>query len=157
MDQYNTRRSDDDSRAGPEAQRDGLSKGLPGWYLNVFPTAREGSGVFRTTDTGGRGQLDPVDELLALDRAKKAAESRARVKLRRYCAANALNRLGTLTYGGEGCHDPMALRTDVGRFFRQLCRGALGGDVVPRTSGCRSGTRPGTACTRTLLSDSYVR
>jgi hypothetical protein len=40
--------------------------------------------------------------------------------LRRYCAANRLNRLGTLTYRGEGCHDPRQARRDVGTFFRAL-------------------------------------
>jgi hypothetical protein len=40
--------------------------------------------------------------------------------VRRYCAANGLNRLGTLTYSGEGCHDPRALRGDVAAFFRRL-------------------------------------
>jgi len=48
--------------------------------------------------------------------------------VRRYCAANRLNRLGTLTYGG-GCHDPRALRADLGGFFRAL-RSSLGGDPL---------------------------
>jgi hypothetical protein len=48
------------------------------------------------------------------------AHRRARGKLRRYCAANRLNRLGTLTYAGQGCHDPARLRHDVARFFRRL-------------------------------------
>jgi hypothetical protein len=43
--------------------------------------------------------------------------------VRRYCAANRLNRLGTLTYRGEGCHDPAAIRQDVGAFFRRLRSG----------------------------------
>jgi hypothetical protein len=45
--------------------------------------------------------------------------------VRRYCAANRLNRLGTLTYRGEGQHSPGALRSDVGAFFRRL-RGSVG-------------------------------
>ncbi|MBW8780376.1 MAG: hypothetical protein JF603_00630 [Acidobacteria bacterium] len=48
------------------------------------------------------------------------AARRARGKVRRYCAANRLNRLGTLTYRGEGCHDPRVLRADVAAFFRSL-------------------------------------
>lgn len=40
--------------------------------------------------------------------------------VRRYCAANGLNRLGTLTYAPPGCFDPLALRADVARFFRRL-------------------------------------
>jgi hypothetical protein len=31
-----------------------------------------------------------------------------------------LNRLGTLTYAGDGCHDPQRLRGDVAEFFRAL-------------------------------------
>jgi hypothetical protein len=46
--------------------------------------------------------------------------------IRRYCAANRLNRLGTLTYAGSGCHDPRQVRADVGGFFKRL-RGELGG------------------------------
>jgi len=47
--------------------------------------------------------------------------------VRRYCASNRLNRLGTLTYAGAGCHDPQQVRRDAGAFFRRL-RDALGGD-----------------------------
>ena len=44
--------------------------------------------------------------------------------MRRYCAANRLNRLGTLTYRGTGCHDPVELRGHVAVFFRHLRAGA---------------------------------
>lgn len=50
--------------------------------------------------------------------------------MRRYCAANGLNRLGTLTYAGEGCHDPRQARSDVGAFFRRL-RAELDGAAFP--------------------------
>jgi hypothetical protein len=50
--------------------------------------------------------------------------------MRRYCAANRLNRLGTLTYRGEGCHDPRQARRDVGQFFRSL-RQSRGGHPFP--------------------------
>ncbi len=113
-----------------EPRRDRLPRTLPGWYLSVYPDAREGSGIFRATATEDRGRLDPVDELLALERSQREAASRARVALRRYCAANGLNRLGTLTYAGAGCHDPYVLRADVGRFFVNL-RSALGGSPFP--------------------------
>jgi hypothetical protein len=53
-------------------------------------------------------------------RAREEAARRARAKIRRYGAANRLNRLGTLTYGGTGCHDPVRLRADLGGFFRGL-------------------------------------
>ena len=45
-------------------------------------------------------------------------------------AANRLNRLGTLTYAGEGCFDPLQLRVDLGEFFRGLRR-ELGGSPFP--------------------------
>ena len=52
------------------------------------------------------------------------------MKVRRYCAANGLDRMGTLTYAGSGCHDPREVRADVAGFFRRL-RGALGGEPFP--------------------------
>lgn len=58
------------------------------------------------------------------------AARRARAKVRRYCAANRLNRFGTLTYRGDGEHDPRAVRSDIHRFFRGVRRG-LGGDPFP--------------------------
>ena len=58
------------------------------------------------------------------------AGRRARARLRRYCAANRLNRLGTLTYRGEGCHDPELVRVHLGEFFRSL-RDGLGGAAFP--------------------------
>jgi len=68
----------------------------------------------------------------AVDAERSAAEAnrRARAQIRRYCAANGLNRLGTLTYAGEGCHDPRELRSDVGAFFRAL-RVGLGDERFP--------------------------
>lgn len=47
--------------------------------------------------------------------------------MRRYCATNGLNRLGTLTYAPPGCHDQGQFREDVARLFRRLRR-ALGGE-----------------------------
>jgi len=41
-----------------------------------------------------------------------------------------LNRLGTLTYRGEGCHDPAVIRAHLGDFFRSL-RDQLGGVPLP--------------------------
>ncbi len=94
------------------------------WMLSLYPQAGEAGGCFIPTRRAPRPAtwgpaLDP-------DRARVEAARRARGKVRRYCAANRLNRLGTLTYRGEGCHDPGQLRADVGEFFRQL-RAELGG------------------------------
>ncbi len=93
-----------------------------GWYLTLYPTAREASGVFQGSarrDSGRRGVPgEAVDE----ERSRQMAGARARVTLRRYCTANRLNRLGDVTYAGEGCHDPRLLREQMGRFFIDLRR-----------------------------------
>lgn len=95
--------------------------------LALYPAAAEASGSFRSsTPSIRRGSGGPPP-----DESRSAAEAarRARGKVRRYCAANRLNRLGTLTYRGAGNHDPLQLRTDVATFFRSL-RGRLG-DAFP--------------------------
>jgi hypothetical protein len=93
---------------------------MGGWSFALYPDAAEGGGSFRSVASAspsGRS-LEPLD-------SRDDAARRARGKVRRYCAANRLNRLGTLTYRGAGCHDPAALRQDVGGFFRRL-RSGLG-------------------------------
>jgi hypothetical protein len=64
------------------------------------------------------------------DRSKAEAARRARKKVRLYCAANRLNKLGTLTYGPPRCSDPAQLRADLADFFRSLRR-VLGGKPLP--------------------------
>jgi hypothetical protein len=64
------------------------------------------------------------------ERSWQEAARRARGRLRRYCAANRLNRLGTLTYGPPFCTDAAQVRQDLGVFFRGL-RESLGGDPFP--------------------------
>jgi hypothetical protein len=99
------------------------------WTLSLYPEAGEGGGCFvpslRPTTNYVRPGFarDP-------DRARAEAGRRARSKVRRYCAANRLNRLGTLTYRGAGCHDARQVRADLGSFFRQL-RDGLGGRALP--------------------------
>jgi len=99
-----------------------------GWSLSLYPSAGEAGGSFtyslrpRRTYVPGTPAQDPV-------RARSEAARRARAKVRRYCAAHRLNRLGTLTYRGAGCHDPAQLRLDVAVFFRALratCRSGAG-------------------------------
>lgn len=114
----------------PEDARSSLEYGTKlgrvgegGWTFTLYPDAAEGGGSFRSgadaTGAGDSGQLtDP-------GRSEDDAARRARGKVRRYCAANGLNRLGTLTYAGAGCHDPRELRDDLGLFFRRL-RGSVG-------------------------------
>ena len=97
------------------------------WVLSLFPSAGEAVGVFQSSRRSPRVWVpaglgrDPA-------RARAVAAQRARVKVRRYCAANGLDRLGTLTYRGTGLHDPAVLVEHVGVFFRDL-RDRLGGEA----------------------------
>jgi hypothetical protein len=91
------------------------------WLLNLYPEAGEASGCFRSaaepSHHGSWWESEPDPERWAAEAAR-----RARGQLRRYCAGNRLNRLGTLTYGPPFCRDPRVVRDDVGSFFRQLRR-----------------------------------
>lgn len=99
------------------------------WVLNLYPDAREAGGCF-VSSRPARGGVGTHGKAADPQRAREEAARRAKGRLRRYCAANRLNRLGTLTYAGAGCHDPRQARADVGAFFRRL-RAALGGQAFP--------------------------
>jgi len=97
--------------------------------LSLCAAAGEGGGSFVSSKprqprafTGGPA-ADPA-------RARAEAGRRARGRLRRYCAANRLTRLGTLSYAGDGVHDQREVRQLVALFFRHL-RDSLGGDPLP--------------------------
>lgn len=100
-----------------------------GWWLTAYPAAAEAGGSFlfqlrrRSVVAAGRPASDP-------ERSRREAARRARARVRRYCAANRLNRLGTLTYAGSGCHDVHQFRADIAAFFRNL-REARGGKPFP--------------------------
>src|SRR3954466_10297985 len=94
----------------------------PLWALSLYPDAGEGGGCLSVA----RGTL-PTGRPPNVERAAEEAGRGARTKTRRYAAANRLNRLGTLTYRGEGCHDPARLRTDLAVFFRELRAGLAAG------------------------------
>lgn len=101
----------------------------PGWHLSLYPSAGEGGGYFRASIPRASAYVargNAADPL----RAAQEAGRRARANLRRYCSANGLNRLGTLTYAGEGCHDVEQVRSDVGDFFRNV-RAGLDGESLP--------------------------
>ena len=91
----------------------------PLWALSLYPEAGEGGGCLSVARRGPVYSGAPPDA----ERAAEEAGRRARAKIRRYAAANRLNRLGTLTYRGEGCHDPARLRGDLAGFFRELRAG----------------------------------
>ena len=116
----------------------GLTAGTPlarlarpdvGWRFSLYPDAGEGGGSFQYSV---RRVPQFVSAGFANDPARAAEEAgrRARATLRRYCSANRLNRLGTLTFAGDGCHDPAELRGYLSDFFRAL-RLALGGAAFP--------------------------
>jgi len=100
-----------------------------GWSFTLYPDAGEGGGTWRSAKPRASNYVakgsaaDP-------ERARQEAGRRARSRLRRYCAANRLSRLGTLTYRGDGEHDPARIRADLGAFFREL-RSQLGGQPLP--------------------------
>jgi len=103
---------------------------VAGWHLSLYREAGEAGGSFRGLSRRGSGGLWVPESEPDPDRSLSEAVRRARAKVRRYCAANGLNRLGTLTYRGEGCFDPRQLRGDLGRFFRRVREG-LGGEPFP--------------------------
>lgn len=96
------------------------------WAFSLYPEAAEGGGSLSVR----RSMFAESDRRPDPERAQEEAARRARAKVRRYAAANRLNRLSTLTYRGEGCHDPVALRSHLGGFFRQLREG-LGAGPLP--------------------------
>ena len=97
--------------------------------LNLYPDAREGGGTFIPTLPYARG-FGIKGHAVNPERSAEEAARRAKGRIRRYCATHQLNRLGTLTFRGEGCHDQRQLRTYVGEFFRQL-RFGLGDKPFP--------------------------
>jgi hypothetical protein len=96
------------------------------WSLTLYPQAGEGGGCFQPSTRAPRDLGAEPD----VARSQEEAGRRARTKVRRYCAANRLNRLATLTYAGTGCFDHGQLRRDVAAFFREL-RTELGGKPLP--------------------------
>lgn len=101
-----------------------------GWRLTLYPSAGEAGGAFVPSYRPPRSGWVPGTPAADPERSRSEASRRARTRLRRYCAANRLTRLGTLTYAGSGVHDPVEVRQDVGCFFRSL-RAALGGRAMP--------------------------
>ena len=100
-----------------------------GWRLTLYPSAGEAGYSFQSSVRSRRMYVPPGS---AADPARARAEAarRARAKVRRYAASNLLDRFGTLTYAGEGCHDPGKARADVAAFMRGL-RSELGGKPFP--------------------------
>ncbi|MCW2857584.1 MAG: hypothetical protein JWR52_3199 [Marmoricola sp.] len=93
----------------------------PPWFMNVYPDAGEAGGGYLRPSKKAKDATRP--RLVApVPSARSAIESAARSarRVRRYCAANRLTVMGTLTYAGTGCHDQAQIRSDLGEFFRAL-------------------------------------
>ncbi len=74
------------------------------WALNLYQEAGEACGSFHAVRF--LRSIPPHGEGRNKERSLEEASRRARGKIRRYGATNGFNRLGTLTYRGDGCHDP---------------------------------------------------
>ena len=68
------------------------------WAFSLYPEAAEGGGCLSVRRRRSAASGRPPN----VERAQEEAARRARAKVRRYAAANRLNRLGTLTYRGRG-------------------------------------------------------
>lgn len=95
----------------------------PGWRMTLYPGAGEAVGSFHGShDRRPYGGLSEWQGSETSTDGVARAERRARGQVRRFCAEHSLNRLGTLTYAGEGLHEPKRLRRDIAAFFRALRR-----------------------------------
>jgi hypothetical protein len=112
-----------------QSARSTLTRPDAGWVLSLYPKAGEAGGSFVPSRRPVRTYV-PGTPAADPERARHEAGRRARRQVRVFCAEHGLNRLGTLTYAGEGCHNPQQLRRDVAEFFRSL-RAALGGKAFP--------------------------
>jgi hypothetical protein len=115
--------------SAPSSATRRLARPDSGWSFTLVPAAGEGGGSFRASVRRASAYV-PRGEARDPERSAAEAGRRAKATLRRYCAANRLNRLGTLTYAGEGNHDPALAREHLSGFFREL-RTALGGSAFP--------------------------
>jgi hypothetical protein len=99
------------------------------WELSLYPEAGEAGGSFKSA---ARGPVEWVPPGAAKDPERSRAEAarRAGAKVRRYCAANDLDRMITLTYRRPFCTEPQQIRDDVHQFVKDLRR-ELGGEPFP--------------------------
>lgn len=119
-----------------------------GWSLSLYPTAGEAGGSWLS----GAGRREPSRGGVP-DPERSAAEAarRARGQIRRYGAANGLNRLGTLTYAGPGCQDERESSGGTWPSSSGRCAPSWASERS-RICGCRSGRSPVTASTPISLS-----
>ena len=87
------------------------------WGVNLYPEAGEGR---RNLSGAVAGRAHAVLVPGGHPGLSMEATCRARTRVRRYCTANRLNRLGTLTYAPPFWEDPNDQREHVGEFFSRL-------------------------------------
>lgn len=106
-----------------------LGRADAAWRLTLYPDAREAVCQFLPSLRPNRVYVPPG---YAADPERSRIESarHAATQVRRYCAANGLDRLWTLTYRHPRCTELDRLVTDVGTFWRTL-RSLLGGKPFP--------------------------
>lgn len=115
--------------SGPLA-RAWLSRQARGaWSFRLYPDALEGGGCWVPASREPHVHV-PAGAGLDGSRSSVEAARRARGKVRRYVVANGCDKLVTLTYRGDGCHDPAQFVADVHEFWVELRR-LSGGDVGP--------------------------
>jgi hypothetical protein len=94
-----------------------LGNGLVSYRVAVYPTAGE---VVLTVPSAPRDPEAPTKLGPAHpDRARQVAQSRARTRVRRYCKANGLHRLCTLTYRDQTA-DMRQVHRDLAAFVKRL-------------------------------------
>ena len=95
-----------------------VNENRAGWAINLFKQAGEASGSFHSSYP--RAPIPPRGTGADKARSREEASRRAKGRIRRYCAHNGLNRLGTLTFKEPGCYDPRQLRIHLSAFFVEL-------------------------------------
>ncbi len=133
------------------------------WSLSLYRDAGEAGGCF-VPAARGSGYRGVAGAAVDPERSRAEAARRARGQVRRYCAANGLNRFGTLTFAGAGCFDERQLRVHVADFFRCLRRGLGGAPLaylwVPewhKTHGLHAHFAVGRYVRRSLIVDAWGR
>lgn len=91
-----------------------------GWKVTAYPDAGEAVLSF----LNGRRKAERVEGCGDPQANRDRAERRARTMVRRFCAANGIDRLASLTFAPPFCTDPHELRCHMSRFFRRT-RAAL--------------------------------
>lgn len=88
------------------------------WRFTIYPTAGEAGGAF--VPSMRRSNYVPPGFAADPLRARQVAAARARGRVRRYSAANGLDRFGTLTYAPPGTADSAEVRAHAASFMRNL-------------------------------------